>query len=161
MEDDRLPKKVMQWETSLGSKGWFGEVKCITNTLKLPPPNGEFVYDLSVVERELMKLTKSHWWANVETKSKLEYYIIFKDHEDGNTIVKANLDRRERSLLTQLVSRILPIEKEVGRFTNVKKELHFCKICNVPRALENEYHFLFSCAPLQYIQLYVLCQPCT
>ena len=122
MKEDRLPKKIMQWEMSYESKGWFGDLKCITHTLQLPAPNGEFVYDLSVVEAELMKLTKSHWWANAETKSKLEYYSIFKDREDCNTIVKANLDRHERSLLTQLVSGILPIEKEMSRFTNVKKD---------------------------------------
>ena len=54
-------------------------------------------------------------------------------------------------MLTQLVSGVLPIKKEIGRYTNIKKELRFCKICNVHGALEDEYHFLFSCAPLQYI----------
>ena len=152
MKTDRLPKKVMQWEISSGNKGWFGDLKCITNLLHLPAPDGEFVYDLSAVESELMKLTKSHWWTNAESKSKLEYYVIFRDREDCNTIVKANLDRRERSVLTQLVSGILPIEKEIGRFTNIKKEQRFCKICNVPGAIEDEYHFLFSCAPLQFVR---------
>ena len=113
----------------------------IVHILQLPLPDGTFTYDLNVVQTELMKLTKAHWWKDAETKSKLENYVIFKDREDCNTIVKANLDRRERSLLTHLVSGILPIEKEVGRFTNVKKDLRFCKICNVPGTLEDEYHF--------------------
>ena len=140
----------MQWESLNGSKGWLREMKHITQILQMPTPDNETIYDLEMVHSKLMKLTRSHWWADANTKSKLEYYVLFKDQEDPCTIVKANLDRRERSLLTQLVSGILPIEKEVGRYTNVKKELRFCKICNVPRTVEDEYHFLFDCAPLQY-----------
>ena len=61
-------------------------------------------------------------------------------------MVVANLSCMQRSLLAKLCCGTLPLEIEVGRFLNTK--LRFCKICN-RNVLENEYYFLFSCAPLQ------------
>ena len=37
---------------------------------------------------------------------------------------------------------------EIGRFTNVDREDRLCTVCNEIK-VEDEYHFLFSCAPLQ------------
>ena len=44
---------------------------------------------------------------------------------------------------------ILPLEVEVGRFQGVKRELRLCRVCG-KKAVETEYHFLFSCKRLIY-----------
>ena len=37
---------------------------------------------------------------------------------------------------------------EIDRFTNVDREDRLCMVCNENK-VDDEYHFLFSCAPLQ------------
>ena len=63
-------------------------------------------------------------------------------------MVKANLKRYTRSVLATLLTGPLPLEVEVGRFTRVESEDRTCKLCNI-KATEDNYHFLFSCVPLQ------------
>ena len=63
-------------------------------------------------------------------------------------MTRSNVKRYKRSILCKLFFGILPLEVEVGRFTNVKLEDRTCKVCNLPR-IEDESHFLFSCAALQ------------
>ena len=55
-----------------------------------------------------------------------------------------NLSPSEQSLLAQLRMGTLPLEVETGRFTNVKLEERFCKLC-LTGAIEDEHHFLFTC----------------
>ena len=62
-----------------------------------------------------------------------------------------HLKRHQRSLLSRLICGIMPLEIEVGRFTNIPEELRTCKVCNLP-VVENEFHFLFDCAPLQKVR---------
>ncbi len=90
-------------------------------------------------------------WSEAECKTKLRSFICFKDRSDTTTVVKANLSRIQRSLLAKLSSGTLPLELEIGRYTNVDEEDHLCRICNTNQ-VETEYHFLFDCAPLQWVR---------
>ena len=58
------------------------------------------------------------------------------------------MTRMQRSLIAKLYSSTLPLQVEIGRFTNVDKEDRLCIVCNENK-IEDEYHFLFSCVPLQ------------
>ena len=55
-----------------------------------------------------------------------------------------NRSRNERSVLSQLRCSILPIQIQIGRFTNHKIEERICPICK-SGDIETECHFLFDC----------------
>ena len=101
-----------------------------------------------MAQKSLHILSRQDWWTEAEKKTKLEYYREFKDKSDPTTIVCTNMSRMHRSLLAKLSCRILPLQVKVGRFTNVDREDRLCTIYNAG-VVEDEFHFLFSCAPLQ------------
>ncbi len=72
----------------------------------------------------------------------------FKDREDPSIMLRNNLPRHQRSFLAKLSCGILPLEIETGRYSGVKPEHRFCRVCNLG-AVEDEYHFLYSCPLLQ------------
>ncbi len=92
---------------------------------------------------KLNKLQSYHY-----CESKLKYYVEFKDRDDPTIIVCTNLSRMQRSLLAKLSCGRLPLQVEIGRFTNVDRIERICAICNTG-VVEDEYHFLYSCVPLQ------------
>ena len=55
-----------------------------------------------------------------------------------------NLERNQRSVLAQLRAGILPLQIELGRFTNIKLADRICQLCNT-QSIEDEYRFLFTC----------------
>ncbi len=92
-------------------------------------------------------------------KPKLDKYLEFKDREESNTLACSNLKRYNRSLVSKLVCGILPLEVETGRYARkwdkvkkkyvkIPREERYCTVCNSGK-VEDEYHFLFTCVPLQ------------
>ena len=62
MEDDRLPKMVLQWDIVNGSKGWINDVADIASELHLPPPNVSLAYDLDTARANLHSKARQDWW---------------------------------------------------------------------------------------------------
>ena len=151
LDEHRLPRRILDWEISKGGKGWWSDLVNITETLHLPHPNNRILYDLDNARTSLKCLSKAGWWAEAETKTKLRSFIWFKDRTNSTTIVKANLSRSQRSLLSKLSSGTLPLELETGRYVNTDEEDRLCTVCNTDN-IENEYHFLFDCASLQWVR---------
>ena len=160
LNDDRLPRIIYTHELNTGKKGWVREVLIISCVLHLPPPSLDRLYDLSVVEAVILKKSLDEWWQATVGKSKLHTYIQFKNTEKPTTLVKSNLKRHTRSFLAKLVSGIMPLEIETGRYTGTKEKLQLCKVCNL-NAVENETHFLFSCISyqLERSSSYLRCVP--
>ena len=92
----------------------------------------------------LHKNYKEEWLKLAKKKSKLKLYLNIKEFGLEKHI-KLNLSRHERSVLSQLRCSILPIQIELGRFTNLKAEERICPICN-SGSVETECHFLFDCS---------------
>ncbi len=151
LHDDRLHKLIMKWEVPKGGKGWWSDLFQITESLHLPHPNTGILYDLVSAKSSLKSMSGTGWWSGAETKSKLRSFICSKYRSDTTTVVKANLSRTQRSLLAKLSCGTLPLQLEIGGYTNVDEEDRLCKICNTNR-VETEYHFLFDCAPLQWVR---------
>ncbi len=151
MSDDRLPKIIFNYDVYMKKKSWVHDVAEVARQLHLPSPLENCLYDMDTVEVAVKHYSMNEHWKEVASKSKLRYYREFKDRENIDTLVKANLPRRYRSILAKFSCGVLPIENETGRFEDVDRELRLCKTCNtgVP---EDEYHFLFKCAPLQVIR---------
>ncbi len=56
-----------------------------------------------------------------------------------------NIDKYEKSLLSQLRYGILPLRIETGRFCNEKREDRLCVFCDA-NCIESTEHFLFECS---------------
>ena len=81
-------------------------------------------------------------------KPKLRTYLEIHDFENIQTLAKSELSRYQRSLLSQLKFGILPLKIETDRYQGVPVEERICKLCT-SNAVEDTYHFMFSCTALQ------------
>ena len=70
--------------------------------------------------------------------------MTFKNSYAVEKYVLINLNRHERSILSQFRCGILPLRIETGRYIGEKPEERVCKICKNGRT-EDEVHFLFNC----------------
>ena len=66
-------------------------------------------------------------------------------------LLKANMDRHNRSLVAKIKSCILPLRLETGRYKGMNREDRTCQVCDRPE-VEDEVHFLFACKPLKSIR---------
>ena len=55
-----------------------------------------------------------------------------------------NLSRRQRSLLAQFRSGVLPLRIETGRYRNERLDRRICEFCH-SGSVEDELHFLLHC----------------
>ena len=131
----------------------MGGVAAIVKKIHLPAPDLNIMC-MSNVEGSLRSLPRKEWFEEAETKPKLCSYKEFRDTEEPGTLAHSNLKINERSMLAKLMLRILPLEiekahhKDKKKNKKVKKTDHLCKVCH-SGAVEDEYHFLFSCDPLK------------
>ena len=90
-------------------------------------------------------------------KPKLRTFIRIHDFSSTQLLVRANLTRYQRSLVSQFKLGILPLKIETDRYQGIAPENRLCKVCslNVP---EDETHFLFQCPELDFIRRHELDQ---
>ncbi len=109
------------------------------------------VTSLELVRDKLIEINRSKWKLEALSKEKLCTFNLIHDFENTKTLVKMNLDRWERSLVTKLKAGVLPLHLETGRYKGVKRELRHCKVCK-KKEVEDEVHFIFKCEPLKYVR---------
>ena len=149
MSWDRLPRKVLQWDCKLGGVGWVKDLVNVCNNINIvEPTNLQYIYDLDPVKTRILRKCRQEWQDTAETTSKLSTYIQIKDFTEPALMVKSNLTRNQRSLLSRLLCGILPLEVETGRYTRVDREERYCKICG-KEEVENEVHLVFECKELR------------
>jgi hypothetical protein len=148
MEDYKLPKIILEWDKSMGVQSWFTEVQYIVSTLGLNSNiiDGELVC-LTEAYNKLLERNRNMWHLEAEKKPKLRTYIRIHDFDSKQTLLKANLTRYQRSLLSQLKFGILPLKLETDRYQGIPIEQRICKICDI-KSVEDEPHFLFICPAL-------------
>lgn len=156
MNESRIPKIVFDWDSSLGLDTWGSEIKHITNDLKLNCiSESNDLYDLTQAYNSCIELNRKMWSDEASLKPKLRTYVQIHDYESKQLLVKSDISRYQRSLLSQLKFGILPLKIETDRYQGIPAENRICKLCdtNLP---EDELHFLFLCPALSHIRnLYV------
>ncbi len=99
--------------------------------------------DLDVAEARLKRINRDKWWLEAHSKPKLRTFIRVHDLSQTQVIVKKNLSRSQRSLITKLKCGVMPLALETGRFNDTDEEDRVCVICNT-NAVESEIHFYLS-----------------
>ena len=152
MDDDRLTKKVYNWDKVIVQNSWSNDVQNILYDCNLG-----HLYDsndptsimcktqiLSTVKSKLLSQQKSKWEENVLSQDKLRFYRLFKNSFEVENFVKISLTCSQRSLLCQLRYSTLPLRIETGRYNKIPVHERLCQFCN-GNYVESENHFLFQC----------------
>ena len=151
MEDTRWSKLIVKH--SEDSKSWKAKLKSILTECNLGEHeiNSFEEVNLTDCEKELTAKWHSKWSQELKNKPKLRTYAKIKVKPEPEGYLKNNMVKSIRSLNSQLLTGVLQLRIEQGRFTREKLEDRTCKLCNSGE-IEDEEHFLFSCASLRDIR---------
>ena len=145
MPSYRWPKKVLLWNRSLKTKGWADQVKHILEYTNMNCAElGEEKVDLDALKAWLLELYTDRLHLESYSMQKLWTFVEMYDREEPRSIIKANLQRNHRSLLSKLKVGILSLHLEAGRWKDTPLEERICYAWDEFN-LENEYHFVIHC----------------
>ena len=96
------------------------------------------------MKKSLFERMSIKWSDSCVNMSKLDLYKQIKNTFGAERYLTLNIDRYEKSLLSQLRYGILPLRIETGRFVNEDRCERLCKLCNSGN-IEDQIHFLFHC----------------
>ena len=145
MDPYRLPKIVLNWDLSLNAKTWSHDMQNLMQECDILHmfDNREKV-DLNSIKTILHEKASKNWKDELEKKPKLRSYKQIKTHYQAEPYVLSFMNKKKRSIISQLRCGILPLQIETGRWSNVSLEQRICKLC-ASGHIENEFHFLFDC----------------
>ncbi len=149
MDHTRWPKKVWEWDVMTKTDAWFSDICFILDYAELDTNIESIsVTDLDNLARTLHAKNRKNWELEAFKKTKLETFVQIHDFSTQRTVLKSNLERRQRSLVIKLKSGVFPVKKETGRYKGLARELRICDLCNT--TMEDEIHFLFQCSKLNH-----------
>ena len=105
-----------------------------------------------IIKQRLRDQFVQTWSASLQTMSKLECYLRYKQTFEFEKYLHTVMNDKLRQNLTafRLVSHRLEIE--TGRHNNIPREQRLCRICNMKQP-ESEYHFLLVCPAYHDLRL--------
>ena len=146
MNDNRLTKKIFQWDKSFSHTNWSFEISQLFNSVSLNNVfDSENYVDIEEVRNKLLEHHKTQWCIRAQSFPKLRTYTRYKNEFCTEPFVKLIHNRNYRSILAQFRSGILPLAVETGRFNNIPVEYRLCRYCN-ENEIEDEIHFLLNCS---------------
>ncbi len=104
--------------------------------------------DINLGREKIFENDKTEWAENLGDYSKLDSLSKIKTEFGTERYLHSDLDRYDKSLLSQFRYRILQLEIETGRYKNLKREQRLCTIYN-RGAVEGQIHFAFYCSAYQ------------
>ncbi len=146
-DDTRLLQRVFQWDMAChqtNNKANFvsnvKQILCQINLKQLYKDRN--TVDLDYARKCLMQGVEREWDKSIQTKTKLDLYRNVKSKFGVEKYLLLNIEKYEKSLLSQLRYGILPLRIETGRFCNEKREDRICVHCET-NTIESVPHFLF------------------
>ena len=112
LSPDTLPRKVCEWEVSLGHCGWIRDVEIVARALYLPALSERALYDTIAIQEAVLKILKDDWWEQVEDKLKHRSFTQFVNNDDASGIKSGEV--LEESAIKNGMW-YLSLEVEVGR----------------------------------------------
>ena len=145
MDGSRLTKQVFNFDYESGQNNWCREVGDIFDKLNLPEyfENKMFI-DMSLASDRIYNFYANPWPEKCTNVPKLRTYIKFKTCFKTEKYLTLNLNRNERSIMTQFRCGVLPLRVETGRFVGKQVSDRICKMCN-QGSVKDEIHFLVNC----------------
>ena len=144
MGENRLTRKIFEWDYQICKQNWCKEMKCLFNELGIDAFEEKSACDLETINPKLECIMLEKWKSQVIVKPKLRTYVTFKDNINTEPYVKFLMSKRARSLFTQFRHGILPLKIETGRFRNLPVAQRICELCQMD-IVEDEVHFLCTC----------------
>ena len=153
MDEGRLTEYIFKWDRSLNRNNWCSEVKCILQDIDQERIyNNNCIVSLNLVWAQLYQQYVTSWGIELVNKPKLRTYVKCKSMYETEHYISSDIPFKYRSILARLRCGILPLELEIGRYHGIPESERVCKICK-NGSIENEFHFLFQCAPYQNLRL--------
>ncbi len=148
LDDHRITKKIFNWdikEHNESNKANFcAHVKQILCEMgKKESYRRTEQVDLISAKAKIIEHQKSRWSEEVAKLSKLDLLTKIKNTFGVESFLKINIDRYDRSLLSQFRDGILPLEIETGRYKGLPREERICSLCNT--GIEDQIHFALKC----------------
>ena len=155
MHESRIVKKIYLSDQINNNIGWTKDIMKICTLIKFETFDKTRPVDLTHVENICNRYFENKFKQEIFTLIKpsvLKYLCIDDTHwveQLLNIKPKAN-----RSLIAKLISGVLKLEIETGRYFKISRENRLCKFCGL---IEDEFHFLCTCPayniPRQYFQI--------
>lgn len=128
-----------------GRNNWSSEIKSIFTCLNMTDHTSTVTpCDVELATRRVECFMNDSWLLEIQNKPKLRTYVLFKSKFGAEDYVSMHLTKYQRSLFAQLRCGVLPLQVEVGRFSNTPLEMRICKLCGL--ACEDEVHFVCDCS---------------
>ncbi len=149
-DNNRLVHKIFKWDMTChhtdNKSNFASNIKQILCQIKLKKSYNDIsLIDIDYARKNLIESLRIEWKESAQKKSKLELYNNIKQEFGPEKYLLLNIDKYEKSLLSQLRYGILPLRLETGRFCNEKREERVCTLCNT-NTVETAEHFLFECS---------------
>jgi len=146
MSNDRITRKIFDWDWEKGNDSWAQDMKYIFGKLNLNDIwLNKSECDIATLQEKLFEMDKNEWAQEKDSKPKLRTYRMFKDTYATEKYVLQCIPKHERSLMAQLRCGVLPLEIETGRYKRLDVDERKCKICNSGQ-VEDESHFILQCS---------------
>ena len=117
MDNNRLTKRVFNFDLALCRNNWSYDLKQIMNTLGLSDQfNNQSTVKMSDTNLLIHNFYSTKWSQDIQSVAKLRTYRTFKTAPKCEEYVCLNLKKYERSLLSHLRFGILPLRVETGRY---------------------------------------------
>ena len=144
-------KEIFIWDYKralTGKKGWCKDVKEILTQNSLEDVFyglhvGEAKYVIDKLKKELTEAMHNKWLQDIKAMPKLRTYCLLKHCYATEKYVTINLERNQRSSLSQIRIGTFPINIETGRHKKQPLQERVCPRC--PNTVETEEHFLVNC----------------
>ena len=145
LDNDRLCKKVFDWDYDICKHNWTHDVKKIFFCLDMENIfESKIPIDITYTSTELDRLDCEEWKVEINCVPKLRTYVLFKSEYHIESHIKQIISKKYRAVLAQFRSGILPLKVETGRFSNIPLAKRLYEFCS-SNAIEDETHFLLYC----------------
>ncbi len=149
LDDSRLTKKIFKWDLlehqSHNKTNFCAQAKQVLCELdKKEIYQKTDPIDLNWVKQKTLEKEKDQWSNDVTKFSKLDLLVKIKPAFGTENYLTIDIDRYDKSLLSQYRYGILPLELETGRYKGVERENRLCTLCS-EGVVEDQIHFAFKC----------------
>ena len=156
MDNSRITKKIFNWDLNehkgSNKSNFCAQVKQVMSEIGIKESYQRVEQvDLDLAKQQISDGSKQKWSKDIDNYAKLDLLKQIKPHFGTENYLKINIDRYDKSLLSQFRYGILPIELETGRYKGLDRAERLCTLCNSGQ-IEDQLHFAFHCPVYQDIR---------